>query len=191
MVLKKQTVWLLTMLSLIIVLSVYYMTSPAQTPDSMAYLGEEEMNLEEAGETIINIEEAEMALEDEDMETGVISSISSDELFTTIRLERDASRSRMLEDYTNVIASDVPAEVSAAALANRDNLLALEQKETMLETLIRAKGYEDVLVMTQEDQVKIIVKADTLSREEAVEILASAREQLGEKNIAVEHQIGK
>ena len=30
MLLKKQTVWLLTMLSLVVVLSVYYITSPEQ-----------------------------------------------------------------------------------------------------------------------------------------------------------------
>ena len=33
MLLKKQTVWLLTMLSLVVVLSVYYITSPEQTAD--------------------------------------------------------------------------------------------------------------------------------------------------------------
>ena len=31
MLLKKQTVWLLTMLSLVVVLSVYYLTSPEST----------------------------------------------------------------------------------------------------------------------------------------------------------------
>ena len=36
MLLKKQTVWLLTMLSLVVVLSVYYITSPEQKSNDMA-----------------------------------------------------------------------------------------------------------------------------------------------------------
>ena len=34
MLLKKQTVWLLTMLSLVVVLSVYYLTSPESTEET-------------------------------------------------------------------------------------------------------------------------------------------------------------
>ena len=36
MLLKKQTVWLLTMLSLVVVLSVYYVTSEPKTSDLTA-----------------------------------------------------------------------------------------------------------------------------------------------------------
>ena len=205
MVLKKQTVWLLTMLSLIIVLSVYYMTSPGQTNDDFAYVEEEEMTEAENeaseasgdAETIINIEEASeidyTSGAAEETETGVISSISSEDLFTSIRLDREVTRGKMLEQYTNIIASsDAGAELQAQALENRDKLLTLEQKESMLETLIRAKGYQDVLVITDqnEKEVKIIVQADELSREQANEILLMANEQLGEKTVAVGFQPG-
>lgn len=40
MLLKKQTVWLLTMLSLVVVLSVYYITSPEQTKNELASVEE-------------------------------------------------------------------------------------------------------------------------------------------------------
>lgn len=198
MVLKKQTVWLLTMLSLIVVLSVYYMTTPGKTND-LAYLDEESDEAEEQvmnddvsvedEETIVQIEEATEV--DEMDEENMISSIASEDVFTSIRLDRDVQREKMLEQYTNIIASsDSPAELQAQALENKDRLLALEQKETMLETLIRAKGYKDVLVITNEesDEVKIIVQADELSRKEANEILLMATEQLGDKTVAVGHQ---
>lgn len=42
--LKKQTVWLLTMLSLMIVLSIYYMTSDQE---DIAYIETEDSQLEE------------------------------------------------------------------------------------------------------------------------------------------------
>ncbi len=193
MVLKKQTIWLLTMLSLIIVLSVYYITAPGQTPtDQMVYMEESEMNHEGHSEVTININEDEEVVIEGSQEEGVISSISSDEVFTSIRLDRQVSRERMQEEYTNIVGStDVPAEIRSQALVSMEKLRALEQKEQMLETLIRAKGYADVLVITEEDQVKIIVKADELSREQANEILLMANEQLGSKQVAVGFQPSK
>ena len=41
MLLKKQTVWLLTMLSLVVVLSVYYITSPEQKSNDLAAIKQE------------------------------------------------------------------------------------------------------------------------------------------------------
>lgn len=200
MILKKQTVWLLTMLSLILVLSVYYMTAPEKSPtENLAYVDEESMveneetAEENSEEAVINIEET-TGESMEETDTGEISSIASEDVFTAIRLERDATRERMLENYSNIIASSESSpEVQAKALENKDQLLELEQKESMLETLIRAKGYKDVLVITNEedDEVKIIVQADELSRAEANEILLMAREQLGDKTVAVGHQPSK
>ncbi|WP_216829438.1 SpoIIIAH-like family protein [Alkalihalobacterium elongatum] len=203
MVLKKQTVWLLTMLSLIVVLSVYYMTSQPQNTTDLAYMDEEMEGIEElmgeedAGQVSVNIEEDEMEEmmtegnnEDEgEVEEGMISAINSDEFFTEIRLDREVSRSKMLQEYTNIIAeADVPAQVKVEALEKQNNLLALEQKENLLETLIRSKGYKDVLVLSEEEQVKIIVKADELTKEQANEILLMANEQLGERLVVVGHQ---
>ncbi|WP_078428716.1 SpoIIIAH-like family protein [Alkalihalobacterium alkalinitrilicum] len=205
MVLKKQTVWLLTMLSLIVVLSVYYMTSQGQNPTDLAYMDDEMNELSEileeenaAGEVSVTIEEDDMeevmteSNGEGESESGMISAINSNEFFTEIRLDREVSRSKMLQEYTNIIAeADVPAQVKVEALASQNNLLALEQKENLLETLIRSKGYDDVLVLTEEEQVKIIVKADELSKEQANEILLMANEQLGEKLVVVGHQPSK
>lgn len=196
MVLKKQTVWLLTMLSLIVVLSVYYMTSSNEQKD-FAYNDEEEMETSATSgdvsakeEPFVQIEEVTNEENSLD-EVSEVTSMAREDIFTSIRLERDAQREKMLEQYTNIIASnDSPAELQAKALENKDRLLSLEQKESMLETLIRAKGYKDVLVITNEEdnEVKIIVQADELSRKEANEIMMMAAEHLGEKKIAVAHQ---
>lgn len=44
MLLKKQTVWLLTMLSLVVVLSVYYMTTPESPQSNVAVVDQQEEN---------------------------------------------------------------------------------------------------------------------------------------------------
>ncbi|UOE95921.1 SpoIIIAH-like family protein [Alkalihalobacillus sp. LMS39] len=197
MVLKRQTVWLLTMLSLIIVLSAYYMTSPGESLD-YAYT-DEEKGLEENTDVTVSVDEEmdmdmEVVLEEAgegDGEAGMISAISSDETFTSLRLDRQVSRDKLLESYTNVMTSGASAEAIAEAVDKQEALLSMQQQEEMLETLVRTKGYEDVLVITKDDRVNVIVKADELSREEAVEILALAREQLGDKHVQIRHQASK
>ncbi|RXI99512.1 SpoIIIAH-like family protein [Anaerobacillus alkaliphilus] len=185
MVLKRQTVWLLTMLSLIIVLSVYYITSPIPT-DQLAYVGEE---AEQNGSNFVEFEEVTGEELDEMFDDKILTSFTNDEVFNSIRLERQIARDRLSEDYVAVIASvDASADVQSRALDNIESLRVLAQKEEMLETLIKTKGYEDVLVIAEGDEVKIIVKANELSREDAVKINLMAREQLGMEKIAVAFQ---
>ena len=50
MLLKKQTVWLLTMLSLVVVLSVYYITSPEQQQNELALVDEKQEQEQENGQ---------------------------------------------------------------------------------------------------------------------------------------------
>ncbi|MGO4887106.1 SpoIIIAH-like family protein [Anaerobacillus sp. MEB173] len=193
MVLKKQTVWLLTMLSLIIVLSVYYITSPGQVPNEhLALLEVEENDAEpmEQEQSMVDIEEAtEVGGSEWTDEDSVISNVTSDEVFASIRLDREVSRDRLSEQYTSIVAdTETAEELRTQALEAMQKLQSLAQKEAMLETLIQAEGYEDVLVITEDDQVKIIVKAEELSREEGNKIILMAREQLGEKNVAVSFQ---
>ncbi|MFC0471000.1 SpoIIIAH-like family protein [Halalkalibacter kiskunsagensis] len=204
MVLKKQTVWLLTMLSLIIVLSVYYVQSPGPVPgEEIAFVDEgqegrmdmEEMPEDDANEVVVNIaEELEEAdAETEESESGVISSISTNEAFATIRMELQASRDRMAEEYTSIRASaDASAEMKVQAHDKSIELQRLSQKESQLETLIIAKGYEDALVMAEDDQVRVIVQTEELPREQANEILSMVYDHLGQNNtVTVAHQAAK
>lgn len=188
MVLKRQTVWLLTMLSLIIVLSVYYITSPMPN-DQLAFVGDETEQSQEDGSFVEFEEVTEAEMEELLDDNNILTGFTSDEVFNTIRLERQMARDRLSEDYVAVIASvDASADVQSRALDNIESLRVLAQKEEMLETLIKTKGYEDVLVIAEGDEVKIIVKANELSKEEAVKINLMAREQLGIDNIAVAFQ---
>ncbi|MDT8862524.1 SpoIIIAH-like family protein [Alkalihalobacillus sp. MEB130] len=199
MVLKKQTVWLLTMLSLIIVLSVYYVQSPGPVPGEEVAFDEvqedSELNLEEmangdANEVVVNVAEELDEAAAEETESGVISSISTNEAFATIRMELRASRDRMAEEFTQIVASsDASAELKSEAHDKSIELQRLAQKEQQLETLIMAKGFEDALVMAEEDQVRVIVQTEELSREQANEILSMTYAHLGSGNtVTVAHQ---
>ncbi|MET3507585.1 SpoIIIAH-like family protein [Halalkalibacter oceani] len=210
MVLKKQTVWLLTMLSLIVVLSVYYVTSPDQIPgDEVAYVGDEEngeMTLEQMPHddqgSVVDMEEelaeamegeseeGEAAGSEEEAASETLSNAAGNDTFSTIRMDLQASRDRMAEELTQIVASaDASALMKSEAHDKRMELQRLAQNEATLETLIKAKGYEDVLVMTEEDRVRVIVQTDELSRAEANEIYHMTFDQLGVgMDVAVTHQ---
>ncbi|MDP4550195.1 SpoIIIAH-like family protein [Alkalihalobacillus macyae] len=180
MVLKKQTVWLLTMLSLIIVLSAYYIMTPGT--DNVAFVGDQEQSQDEA-----TTNEAEETNAKGDV---VSSSLSSDEAFAALRLEIQEQRDAAIEDYTAVIASEASADLRNEAHEQRQELMALSQQESVLENVIKSEGYSDAVVYTLEnDKVRVIVKADQLSNEEANNIMVLAQEQLGDGHqIAVEFQ---
>jgi stage III sporulation protein AH len=158
------------MLSLIIVLSVYYITAPGGT-DSTAFLENGKNEAEKKNATVSGTEDSDM--------------------FTALRLQRDEHRDEMSEEYTAVVASpSASAEVQAEAWAKISELQSLGMKEATLETLIKAMGFDDALVNTMEREVRVIVKADKkLSKKQVVSIMGKAREHLGkDKTVAVEFQ---
>ncbi|MDQ0256256.1 stage III sporulation protein AH [Evansella vedderi] len=185
MVLKRQTVWLLTMLSLIIVLSVYYI-SMDRIQDHQAFVpGEEEeqdgeldldMELEDGDMTLIELEEVEEVLGD----ASFFSDLSVNEIFNQIRLQRTDSRGRLREDLMTVFGStEASAEAQVAAMDRIENLNTMQQNEEMVETLLKAEGYEDALVIAEDNFVRIYVKADELTNEEVIEIMDMAHEHIG------------
>jgi stage III sporulation protein AH len=198
MVLKRQTVWLLTMLSLIIVLSVYYININNQD-----FAGLPEDNQDQNGVTeAVEGEDLEAQLQNDDSvtfveiedttasaETSQYATMSADEMFEMIRLQRQDARGKANEEYADVIASaEASADVQSQAFDGREALQAMAQNEELRETLIKAKGYEDALVITEDGQVRIYVKAEGLSKEEAVQIKRLAYEELGADNIMVGYQ---
>jgi stage III sporulation protein AH len=168
MLLKKQTVWLLTMLSLVVVLSVYYITSPEQQKGAdLAGVEEKADNKETA------------ASESKDGST-VISEIASDEKFEALRMKVEEQRTKMKEDLQTIVAStDLPAEDRSNAIEKMNQLDEIAQKEGVLETLIKSMGYDDALVRADGENVRITVKAKDHSATAANEIIQMVRTELG------------
>ncbi|WP_066293692.1 SpoIIIAH-like family protein [Bacillus sp. FJAT-29937] len=169
MLLKKQTVWLLTMLSLVVVLSVYYITSPEQKGQNLA-------DSTEKAEQSSNETAATENLDDSE----VITNASGDEMFEALRLKLNDERSKMIEELSTKMANtELPAEEISAAKDQIDQLDALAKKEEMLEMLIRSMNYEDVLVRAEGKNVRVTVKAKELSRSAANDIIREVNNEIG------------
>jgi stage III sporulation protein AH len=193
MLLKKQTVWLLTMLSLVVVLSVYYVTSPENGGENLAFVEEDkETTAEETkteGETAVEGEGTTEESTEEGADGTVISSIQSDELFTALRLELNEERSKMIEELTAIVtSSDVSAEKKSEAYDKIREVEQASSKEKVIETLILAESpeYKDVLVRADGAEVKITIKSEGKhTAASANKIIQLVKSELGQKQVAV------
>ncbi len=170
MLLKKQTVWLLTMLSLVVVLTVYYITSPEQRGQNLADVVE---NTDKDSSAVTS----EM---EEDADSTIITNASNDEAFTALRLKLNEERDEQREELELLMGStDLPAEEISEAKDEYNKLDEIAEKEELLETLIKAMNYEDVLVRADGATVLVTVKADKLSPTAANEIIREVTNEIG------------
>lgn len=171
--LKKQTVWLLTMLSLMIVLSVYYMTSPDM--GDQAFVG----NTETDGKVVTTDSEG---AEGEAKVDDIANVEQDDELYTMLRMEVQDERSKKKDRLEDVVASSTAtAEQKTEALNKMDVIDQLAAKEVILEeTILDNSKYEDVLVRSDQEKVQVHVKAQKkLSNQEVVQIMQWAKDEFG------------
>ncbi|WP_173916185.1 SpoIIIAH-like family protein [Halobacillus sp. Marseille-Q1614] len=173
---KKQTVWLLTMLSLLIVLSVYYMTSPDN--GEMAFIQDDQWLEEGTGDSEATSENA------------VTSDVSTEELFASIRLEKQNERDQKTEQLSEIVASsDFSAEEKNEAMEEMESIQATASKESVLENTIRASvPYEDVLVRAEADVIQVTIKANELTKAETREIMQMVSDEFGQKRVEVKFQ---
>jgi len=189
MLLKKQTVWLLTMLSLVIVLSVYYVTLDPNQGNEMATTVNNENN-EESNETENQDQDTNSSGDEagEQINTEEVSPTGSDQSFETMRMEVTDERNRMIEDLTIVLSN---TELSAAerdeANETIKQLRTINQKETILETLIVDMNYDAAFVQADGDQVKVTVKTDELSKSQTNDIIRLVFDEIpNAENVMVE-----
>ncbi len=191
MVLKKQTAWLLTMLSLIIVLSVYYIFSSGESPANVAYMDDDEEEVAQSADDADEAETAEDRAEEIDEQEDVESTAtSSDETFAALRIKINEARDKQLQQYQEVVASgEISAEMKSEAYAKMERLNDQSKQISVLESLLSNQfGFEDVIVNPiDERNFNVIVKAESLSNKEANEIMRKTVEHLGEGVITVEY----
>jgi stage III sporulation protein AH len=169
MLLKKQTVWLLTMLSLVVVLSVYYITSPEQQKMTDMANVEEKQDGDKTTDVTASEEDG-----------TIISGIASDEEFETLRMQLENFRSERKEKLEAIMAStDLPSDQRNAAYDELNELDDVANNEAVLETMITALGYEDALVRADGGKILITVKAEEKSAKAANDIIKLVKDEIG------------
>lgn len=173
--LKKQTIWLLTMVSLVVVLSVYYIATPElQTTNfSLIQKGDEVSGSEEGTEV-----SSEQGAEGE----------QSLDAFTDLRMQLEDTRAKAKEELEAVVASgSVSAEEKSQALDDMAKMNETSEKEAVLETMLKTEeNIYDAFVHTTDQQIKVTVVAKESTPALADQIIQMAYRELGQHPISVE-----
>lgn len=94
--------------------------------------------------------------------------------FTTSRTDRQATRNYEIAELNTILAmeGDEYADARQKALEQKQSIVAAMETEMLLETLLKAQGFDDVLVTVNAaaDNVSVIVDKDDLTREDTVRI---------------------
>lgn len=154
---KRRTVWLLTLLSLAAVISVYYVFEPNRNVDLATIFTDD--TLQET--TLTGVTEEELT-----------TTSSESYLFEDMRMEVSNERDQLRAQLTDKIASDdFTAEEKSQAYNDMNKLIKLESSESMLEMLIESLGYSDAFVRINDDKAQVTVLTDEISASQVNEIV--------------------
>ena len=202
MLVRKQTVWLLTMLAVMVVLSGYYLVNgpaeqtpalgePTQAQDPLAGVEVETQQTDQPAPDAAAVEgapavdgapagEAAAAKEDPaaDLESSLLANGGS-ETFQSIKLNREAMIEKQKDEQMEIIVNpDASPQAMVDARARYDELSALQNNIMALEEMLKADGYKDAVVFAHSDSVKVVVQAEKLDRKQVVDIIALTKQHL-------------
>ena len=100
--------------------------------------------------------------------------------FTATALDRQESRDEAIDVLKMVAESaDASAEARAEAQSKIAKIATDIQNEANIETLVKAKGFEECVAIISEDAVSVIVSAESLQASEAAQILSIVYDTTG------------
>ncbi|MGE7998797.1 SpoIIIAH-like family protein [Lysinibacillus sp. NPDC093190] len=163
----KKSSWLLALLTLVAVISVYYlMDSPKQSKEAITLT--EDANQKAA---ILNV-------------TKEVS--SSSPLFEETRLQVSNERNQLRQKLTQKITSDEYfVDEQNTASIEIDTLNKEESTEAILEMQIKSLGFPDALVRIEGEDVSVTVVANELSKSRANEIIYLVKKECEDANVQV------
>lgn len=118
-----------------------------------------------------------IALNNNVVDTGA-QTVNTGNYFTTYRDDRQATRDQELLYYDAIISSESSsAEAIQNAQSKKMEIIAQMESELVMEGLIKAKGFEDVIVTTSNTNINVIVKSSELQSSQVAQIVSVVQEQ--------------
>lgn len=116
----------------------------------------------------------------------------SDNYFEETKIERDRMYSEMLETYQKIInSSDTPSDQRAIAVQEISNITKTKNGIMIAENLIKNKGFENVVILINNNIVSVVVKSSNLNKEQISKIQNIVERELGVKisNINISNKV--
>ena len=100
-------------------------------------------------------------------------------LLTSYRASKMETRNSMLEMYDSIISTSKDTEQIIATNAKISELAGRMEAETVLEGMIMASGFEDVVVTNVDDSYTVMVKSNGLTSDDVAKILGILVKETG------------
>ena len=107
------------------------------------------------------------------------STYESASFLTSYRASKLETRQTMMEYYDSIITTSTDAEQITETNALISDLAKRMEKETVLEGMIMASGYEDAVVTNADDSYTVMVKSSNFTVDDAAKILGILVKETG------------
>lgn len=106
----------------------------------------------------------------------------ADEYFTSSRLERDTMYSQMLESYQKILDSNTTTEKQKSAAQQEIDKINKAKNSIMIsENLIKTKGFDDVVIFSNDDSISVVINKEELKKEDIAQIQSIIAREMGAK----------
>ena len=98
--------------------------------------------------------------------------------FETYRTDRETTRDQELLYYQAIIDSEKGTEAEAAAKEAMEELLIKMETELLVENTIKGYGFSDCIVTSSNENVNVIIEAESLTSAEVAQIVSVVQDEL-------------
>lgn len=120
-----------------------------------------------------------MFLSKKDSENVPTANYNSTSLLSSYRASKLETRNSMLELYDSIIETSTDKQQITETNAKISELASRMESETVLEGMIMASGYEDVVVTNKDDSYTVMVKTNNLTSDDVAKILGILVKETG------------
>ena len=105
---------------------------------------------------------------------------TEEDYFAAVSLSRSQSRDEAIEVLKLVVENAEATEEAKAEAAEKISRIALDiQNEANIETLVKAKGFEECVAVISDDSVSVVVSAESLQATQVAQIMSIVYETTG------------
>lgn len=205
MILRRQTVWLLTMLAVMVVLSGYYLAKGPQEQVPTSGQQQAVQKQEPISGVVVESKQVEQApiatpVDANNKQATAKPGATTDtpqastqgntaavlpvldtasEIFQGYKMKREAQVQQQKDEQLAIMGNtESSPQAVAEAKAKYEELSNQDNAIMNVEELLKASGYQDAVVFMQDDKVTVVVQKNELSSNEAVEIIAHVKQHL-------------
>ena len=192
-IIKKNQLTILVLSLMLVTAGYLNYNSNMQNTTEIAAIGDATLVSSNLSNSIMNQEEktannnieqvaSSVSTTEESIQTNSEVTETAEEYFTSSRLERDTMYSQMLESYQKILDSNTTTEKQKSAAQDEIDKINKAKNSIMIsENLIKTKGFENVVIFSNDDSISVVIDKEELKKEDIAQIQSIIAREMGAK----------